>query len=48
LIGKNLFEIAPIGMTIAAPSRDAIAKPRYCCVSPSQYMTAAISDVPDG
>jgi hypothetical protein len=48
LIGKNLFEIASIGMTIAAPSRDAVAKPRYCCVGPSQYMTATIGNVPDG
>jgi 2-keto-myo-inositol isomerase len=32
-------------VTIAVLSRT--AKPRYCCVGPTQYMTADISDVPD-
>jgi hypothetical protein len=39
------FEEAPIGLTIVVLSRR--AKPHYCCVGPSQYMTADIRDVPD-
>ncbi|HEX8828877.1 MAG TPA: hypothetical protein VF778_12270 [Xanthobacteraceae bacterium] len=47
MICKNLYEIAQTAVTIAARSRAAAAKPRYCCAGPSQYMTADINDVPD-